>query len=196
MSKQIYLVYILPLMATTDMCVILCILMNHKCTKEDIDGIDVDENGPPEHIWDNIELSEYYFRLKDALVGILFHHPYIPLHYIWFKVKGVIPATTNWLTCSTYFFSAPKDDYVHSRLHSSCCPCAAMCSPHTLSSLPRTIRGKGLGPRLIATVHATGVLLGSRPCWTAGKAWGSSEANHSTNTRVSDTLKFRKHTPN
>ena len=104
MSKQIYLVYILPLMATTDMCVILCILMNHKCTKEDIDGIDVDENGPPEHIWDNIELSEYYFRLKDALVGILFHHPYIPLHYIWFKVKGVIPATTNWLNLFHLFF--------------------------------------------------------------------------------------------
>ena len=34
-----------------------------KYTKEDIDNIDVDENGPPEHWWDNIGLSDAGTRL-------------------------------------------------------------------------------------------------------------------------------------
>ena len=34
-----------------------------KYTKEDIDDIDVDENGPPEHLWDNIAPSTKENRL-------------------------------------------------------------------------------------------------------------------------------------
>ena len=40
-----------------------------KYTKEDIDGIDVDENGPPEHLWDNIALSTEENRLHSIAEG-------------------------------------------------------------------------------------------------------------------------------
>ena len=49
----------------TDMCVILCIPI----TKEDIYGIDVDENGPPEHMWDNIAPSTEENRLHCIAEG-------------------------------------------------------------------------------------------------------------------------------
>ncbi len=40
-----------------------------KYTKEDIDGIDVDENGPPEHMWDNIAPSTEENRLHCIAEG-------------------------------------------------------------------------------------------------------------------------------
>ena len=64
-SKQIYLVDIQPMKPITDMCVILCIPI----TKEDIYGIDVDENGPPEHMWDNIAPSTEENRLHSIAEG-------------------------------------------------------------------------------------------------------------------------------
>ena len=40
-----------------------------KYTKEDIDDIDVDENGPPEHLWDNIAPSTEENRLLSIAQG-------------------------------------------------------------------------------------------------------------------------------
>ena len=40
-----------------------------KYTKEDIDNIDVDENGPPEHLWDNIAPSTEEHRLHSIAEG-------------------------------------------------------------------------------------------------------------------------------
>ena len=40
-----------------------------KYTKEDIDSIDVDENSPPEHLWDNIAPSTEEQRLHSLAEG-------------------------------------------------------------------------------------------------------------------------------
>ena len=40
-----------------------------KYTKEDIDSIDVEENGPPEHLWDNIAPSTEEHRLHSIAEG-------------------------------------------------------------------------------------------------------------------------------
>ena len=40
-----------------------------KYTKEDLDDIDVDENGPPEHMWDNIAPSTEESRLQSMAEG-------------------------------------------------------------------------------------------------------------------------------
>ena len=40
-----------------------------KYTKEDVDSIDVDENGPPEHLWDNIAPSTEEQRLHSLAEG-------------------------------------------------------------------------------------------------------------------------------
>ena len=58
---------ILPI---TDMCVIYTVYTNEsKYTREDVDSIDVDENGPPEHLWDNIAPSTEEQRLHSLAEG-------------------------------------------------------------------------------------------------------------------------------
>ena len=41
----------------------VCDTVHTNDTKEDVDDIDVDENGPPEHLWDNIAPSTEENRL-------------------------------------------------------------------------------------------------------------------------------------
>ena len=70
MSKQIYLVAIPPMKPITDMFVILCIAMSQSTLKKTyIDDVDVDENGPPEHLWHSIAPSTEEHRLHSLAEG-------------------------------------------------------------------------------------------------------------------------------
>ena len=65
MNRQ---VAILAMKPTTDMCVILCLPMSQS-TQKKTDEVDVDENGPPEHLWNSIAPFTEEHRLQSMAEG-------------------------------------------------------------------------------------------------------------------------------